>query len=825
MSILDLPSPPVESRAERVAVAEAHATARPLLTVEHVAYIVLALLSLLVHLWGLGDRALHHDETLHAFYSWQIFSGRGYIHDPLLHGPFLYYLGALVYFVFGDNDFTARLGAALFGTALTVLPFLLRRELGRPAALMAAVYLLISPTVLYVGRFIRHDIYSVVFELLIFTAIVRYATTRHARWLYVGTAAFALMVTNHASSYLFAVIFGAPLLLGLLWRVFRPGVAMLGGLALAVALLIFVLPGEAQVDGAHTAFRDEQTGLMEYTPGPLFGWYPLETEDNAYALAVRNRSDDAAGRGLLANLFVYLGEVGRFVVHPAVLISIGLGLATLGGLGWAVWGRRGGAASRWQQGQASGDPILAAYASLAAGRRWLVALAVFALIYTLFYTAFLTNLLGFVTGTTGQFLYWLAQHNVERGGQPPYYYLVLMTVYEPLLLLWGGAGLLLVLFDVGRRWRRRANQPETPPAAIPAEPAFVPWLLAWWSVAAFFLYSWAGEKMPWLNIHLALPLTLLGSWAVQRVLIRRWPGLPNAPARAALWTDAPRAALALFAAFFVAVASLGFILMTTYVSYGQEVQATLPWFTLTIPLWIVPLFVFLMLGLLVVAAALRWGWPWALGALALCITVGLSFYTVRNSYRLNFLSGDVPREMLIYTQTSPDVMRVVRNLEEASRRRGGGLTMPLIYDNETVWQWYLRDFTNARRISPPLDGPPEAEVQAVLLLQENIDRHPQTREYLEGFRVQRLPLRWWFPEDQTYRLHSGWADGPLENASLLARVLRAPFATETLIRLWDFLIFRDPHAPLGSTDFVIAVRPELADQIGLGLGGSLRPSE
>jgi len=35
------------------------------------------------------------------------------------------------------------------------------------------------------------------------------------------------------------------------------------------------------------------------------------------------------------------------------------------------------------------------------------------------------------------------------------------------------------------------------------------------------------------------------------------------------------------------------------------------------------------------------------------------------------------------------------------------------------------------------------------------------------------------------------------------------------------LMFRQPPAGLGSTDFVIAVRPELARQIGIGLGGTL----
>jgi hypothetical protein len=209
--------------------------------------------------------------------------------------------------------------------------------------------------------------------------------------------------------------------------------------------------------------------------------------------------------------------------------------------------------------------------------------------------------------------------------------------------------------------------------------------------------------------------------------------------------------------------------------------------------------------------------------LALCVTLLGSAYTIRNAYRLSFLSGDTPREMLIYTQTSPDVMHVVRRLEEASRRRGGGLDIPILYDNETVWQWYFRDFTNARRVEPRLTAPPGEEIQAVFMLQENISRNPENSEYLQDFRLQQLPLRWWFPEGEIYNLGESdhWRTAPLDEVSLLAQALRAPFADETIVNLWDFLMYRDTNARLGSTDFVLAVRPVLADQIGLGTGAEL----
>ena len=133
----------------------------------------------------------------------------------------------------------------------------------------------------------------------------------------------------------------------------------------------------------------------------------------------------------------------------------------------------------------------------------------------------------------------------------------------------------------------------------------------------------------------------------------------------------------------------------------------------------------------------------------------------------------------------------------------------------------MRDFTKGTRFSEQLTGIPGPEVQAVLILQENLDRYPQNREFLRDFTMQRLPLRWWLPEEQTYRLASGWREAPPESLSLLGQFLRDPLAYESQAKVWNYLMFRDTAAPLGSSDFVIAVRPALADQIGPGLGGDL----
>ncbi|MBC8161648.1 MAG: TIGR03663 family protein, partial [Roseiflexaceae bacterium] len=235
------------------------ATTRPAsawnLTVEQAVYLALFTIAIVAHVWGLGTRAYHHDETHHAFFSWRVYQGQGYTHDPLLHGPFLYFANAFVYFLFGDTNVTARLSVALFGSALVLMPYLVRRELGRSAALIAALYLTVSPVFLYVGRFIRHDPFAVAFELLAFIGIVRYVSTRRPLYLYLVAAALGLMCVTMESFFLYVAIM-LPLVLGLfLWRVWKPGLLILAATAVAVAAFMFVLPGEP-VRSAGSVVRD-----------------------------------------------------------------------------------------------------------------------------------------------------------------------------------------------------------------------------------------------------------------------------------------------------------------------------------------------------------------------------------------------------------------------------------------------------------------------------------------------------------------------------------------------------------------------------------------
>jgi hypothetical protein len=369
----------------------------------------------------------------------------------------------------------------------------------------------------------------------------------------------------------------------------------------------------------------------------------------------------------------------------------------------------------------------------------------------------------------------------------------------------------------------------------------MPIMLVWWGIGTLGLYSWAGEKMPWLIIHVALPPVLLGAWAFARMLgwwraaaveqmpVSRFAALDGAGDATLAHSSnghseqieppAPqsnRAALGIYLAVFFTIALFCFQSIALLSKPDDPLQWRLPFVLLGGLAFVM----FLSIGATLLRSA-----RWMIGALAISLTLLLGVYGVYSSYRLSFLWPDVAREKMIFVQTSTDAARVLDRLEQASIRRGGDLDLPIWYDNETIWAWYLRRFTNKQQAAQQITTPPGPEIQAVLMLQENIDANPQNLQNLNGFRIQRYPLRWWFPSEGN-RLPDDWLTRPLpedgqppEDWPLLMRLLRNPLDGRSQAQLWRYLIYRIPPEPLGSTDFVIAVRPELADEIGLGTGG------
>jgi len=76
-------------------------------TREMILVIVLTVVTLFSRLWALGARVMSHDESLHVYYSWLLATGKGFAHNPMMHGPLLFDATALMNILFGASDFHA----------------------------------------------------------------------------------------------------------------------------------------------------------------------------------------------------------------------------------------------------------------------------------------------------------------------------------------------------------------------------------------------------------------------------------------------------------------------------------------------------------------------------------------------------------------------------------------------------------------------------------------------------------------------------------------------------------------------------------------------
>jgi 4-amino-4-deoxy-L-arabinose transferase-like glycosyltransferase len=173
----------------------------------------------------------------------------------LCRRAFLFHINALFFALFGVSDYTARMSAATFGVVLVLLPALLRRELGRVGALVASTLTLISPSTLFYARYIRNDIYMMVWAALMTAALFRYLDSGRLGWLYLGALAVSLAMCSKETAYITGFI-------GLTFILTLMALHVLSGRALRVLALasVVLLVALALVFGGLRLLRAGQPG-------------------------------------------------------------------------------------------------------------------------------------------------------------------------------------------------------------------------------------------------------------------------------------------------------------------------------------------------------------------------------------------------------------------------------------------------------------------------------------------------------------------------------------------------------------------------------------
>lgn len=447
----------------------------PGVRLETILYVAILIAAIFSRTYILGARVMSHDENSHVYYSWRFYQGQGFQHDPLMHGPIQFHLLALSYFMFGDNDFTGRLPQALCSIAAVGFLWFYRRDLGRVGALLGAGMMLISPYMLYYGRYARNEGFIQLFGVVTIWAILRYLESGRPRYLYWLTLASVLHFTSKETSFIYtaqAMIFLAGYFLykvtGIQWPKPEYRTRFIAAL-IVLLLLISATGGYLYWKSLSTAPIDALAPATEVgmqTPAPTTAAAPapelvgLIVLIAAAALTMGYfllrgltfeglRSDRALGMVILLGTLV-LPQLAAFPVRW---------------MGWKIPTNAAQVASLtltdiWH---IAVFMIPMALLSVVIGvlwnrREWLINAAIWYGIFTVFYTSLFTHGAGFFTGMVGSLGYWLEQQGVERGNQPLYYYaFVQMPVYEYLPALGTLLGFGMVIWGAVRSWFDRAD--------------------------------------------------------------------------------------------------------------------------------------------------------------------------------------------------------------------------------------------------------------------------------------------------------------------------------------------------------------------------------
>ncbi len=663
-------------------------------------YVTLVVIGLIMRLWDLGGRAMHHDESLHALYSWKLYSGMaeftssfpmdnlgeigawlrsldgGYQHNPMMHGPLQFEANAALFFVFGDSDITARILYAVTGTALILMPFLFRSRLGGLGALFVAAMLTVSPAMLYYSRFARNDILMAVWTFGVVICMWRYFDEGRNRYLYITAALLALMFATKESAYMVVAMMG-------LWS-FLMAVQPSLSRAWAGIATQGVSPPVALgrvVDGLWNSFLGVLDESRRGGPAAFMVFLILVTLPMWSAFAALFQDTPLLS---WMNLTLAAGEGSPRIGDPlgggnviAFVIVVGMiSLSAYFGSRWNLW-------------------------------LWLGCANIFYIIWILLYTTFLTNFAGVKSGIWQALGYWIVQQEEGRGSQPWYYYFLITSVYEflPFLL-----GIVAAIYYLRKRDKFGV-------------------FLAFWALTTFVLYTIASEKMPWLLVNITLPFIIMtGKFLAELAQKVEWRKFMR-EGRFLLILGVP--------VFAVLLWSLVIYSPTGSASRDILLQAVAA---------------LALLGMFGVGVYMYRGIGHVqfLSISALGLAALLLVLSVRSGVIAAYQNGDTPVEMIVYTQTSPDVTRLLDTFDET----GAGSEMPVEIDATSgfswPWAWYFRDADNVQYPVHSENSFNSSSDDRVLVVHSTNQSWADTglgEAYQDGERIRH---RWWFPE-HTYR--------------------------------------------------------------------------
>jgi len=211
----------------------------------------------------------------------------------------------------------------------------------------------------------------------------------------------------------------------------------------------------------------------------------------------------------------------------------------------------------------------------------------------------------------------------------------------------------------------------------------------------------------------------------------------------------------------------------------------------------------------------------ALKVIGITFLLVLVAYGIRSTALSSFQHSDTPTEMLVYTQSAPDTVIVSDLVKRLSRDEtsfdtdrnaqdvtgGNDLTIALHQNDAVEWpfDWYFRDmnklsYFNLENGDKTVNLAPNT---AVIWASEATEQEPTFQAFIKDkYSTNKYVLNWWFPEIGTYKDNNNNGDVGMAAKWLLSNGMK-------------YILYRDPGLPLGSRNFYLHVRNDLADKTGL----------
>lgn len=484
---------------------------------------------ILSRLVRLGFKPPMHDECMFFFYS-HLFSKSGdYDYMPILHGPTMLFVSSLVYIFIGTTDFTIRLAVGLLGIGLFGWLWGMRKYLGEKGTIFTFVFFALSPTIMYYSRFWRNDIpleFAILGSLYCFLKFCELGKGSFLIWS-ITFATLAFCIKENSIFYFFT------------------GFTFL---ALLFLTNIFDYYYKEKQTKKHSIFT-----IQNVLSGNVI-------KISAVVLLVLTIMKLIVFAKTFEGIILTDFTVKKFITFTApfkyyflFIVSLTIGFIFISLIVFAIKNNYGTSklSSRF-------------YNMIIANRYYLIAgILIGMVLYVVLFTTFLTNRKGFFQIYKETFGYWWGQHKEHRIKGAFHYYMPILLIYEflPLFIVLAGWGFSLfknkfikkyvitswigftIIFTMSFAFRETPIDVEYWDKTFHFTSPFHVYLILtigffgtiqtvryiirketllafgfYWFWLDLLLYSYAGEKIPWVNVHITIPLLFTAALYMQKLL-------------------------------------------------------------------------------------------------------------------------------------------------------------------------------------------------------------------------------------------------------------------------------------------------------------------